>query len=87
MLDEGSMGDIQYKPTNCFKRWPVTCEFTRKKRRKATTSLRQSFVNGKDTDQKAQKEQEMMVSSLGTWTKSNGGIFERGTTAGKATER
>jgi hypothetical protein len=65
-LVESGMGAIHYKPTNCSKTWPVMCKFTGRKRRKATTSWRPSFINGKEIEQKARKEQKMMVSSLST---------------------
>jgi hypothetical protein len=58
LLEEGVMWAIHYKPMNYYNRSPVTSKVTGRKRIKAATSLRPSFINGNKSNKKPEKNKK-----------------------------
>jgi hypothetical protein len=52
------MWAIHYKPMNYYNRSPVTSKVTGRKRIKAATSLRPSFINGNKSNKKPEKNKK-----------------------------
>jgi hypothetical protein len=59
----------------------------RKEKKKGCNKFETIFHQWKRDRSKSAKGKKKMASSLSTWTKSDRGIFDTGTTAGIATDR